>query len=151
MGRTVYQFGKRRAAKVTVNPRPKVKQIKEQYPEIQEVQGIMPDSKEEWWVALALNKMKVGYTFQYSISGGKRRRGGQMIDFMVYTNPLPTPIAIQGKYWHAGTGERRAESELNMVKVDRALRGRARPVVQIWDYEITSPDKTLLVIKERVL
>jgi len=39
-------------------------EVDNDFPVIQPVQGIMPDSKEEYWVALALNKMKLKYEFQ---------------------------------------------------------------------------------------
>ena len=149
MAREVYQFGKKRAAKVTVKPRPKVKELKKRPPEIRAVQGKMPDSKEEYWFALALNKAGLSYYYQYPIAGGKSRRGGQMLDFMVYTKPLPTPVAIQGRYWH--TGSRGQDTDFGIAKIDRILRGKCRPVVQVWDNELPTPEMALVVVKEKLL
>ena len=64
------------------------------------VQGKMPDSVEEWRTALALDRLKIPYIFQYSVRGGKARRGGIVIDFLVLSPPLPIPVFVQGKYWH---------------------------------------------------
>ena len=45
------------------------------FPEVQRVQGIMPDSKEEYWVALALYKLKIDFIFQYQLFGGRKYKG----------------------------------------------------------------------------
>lgn len=63
------------------------------------VQGQMPDSRNEWFVALALDKLGIEYYFQVSLNGGTSIRGGQVIDFVVF-RPNPTPVFIQGEYWH---------------------------------------------------
>ena len=56
------------------------------------VYGKKPGSKEEWWIALAL--WRWGWTFGYQVSffGGRRLKGGQVVDFMVDTVPLRTPL-----------------------------------------------------------
>ena len=65
------------------------------------IQGMMPDSKEEWWVAQALWKYKVPFQFQFQLFGGRSRRGGLIVDFVVW-NPMMTPFPIHGNYWHKG-------------------------------------------------
>ena len=89
---------------------------KEQFPEKKPVQGQMPDSKEEWWCALALWRLKLDFVFQKQVMGGRTGRGGQVVDFWVYTAPKPTPIYIQGDYWHYAEG-RAAESKLKIAKL----------------------------------
>ena len=63
------------------------------------VQGQMPDSKEEWWAAQALWRYKVEFRFQWEIYGGTTRRGGLIVDFVVW-NPRMTPFLVHGNYWH---------------------------------------------------
>jgi len=63
------------------------------------IDGMTPDSKEEWWVYLALKKYEVPYQYQFQIFGGTTRRGGLVVDFVVY-NPDATPLEVNGKYWH---------------------------------------------------
>ena len=63
------------------------------------VQGMMPDSKEEWWVAQALKRYNVEFRFQWEIYGGTTRRGGLIVDFVVW-NPRMTPLLVHGNYWH---------------------------------------------------
>ena len=74
------------------------------------VQGTMPDSLNEWYVALALDKLGIEYIFQYQLFGGTSVRGGQVVDFVVF-NPNATPVFIQGEYWH----DRKSETE-DMLK-----------------------------------
>lgn len=89
---------------------------KPQFPEPRPVQGIMPDSKEEYWCALALYRLHINFTFQKHVMGGRTGRGGQVVDFWVYTVPKPTPIYIQGDYWHYAKG-RGYISQLNIAKL----------------------------------
>lgn len=63
------------------------------------IEGQKPDSKKEWWVYLALLKYKIEFRFQWEIYGGTTRRGGLIIDFVVW-NPRMTPLLVHGDYWH---------------------------------------------------
>jgi len=67
--------------------------------EIGVVQGLIPGSKNEWFVSRALDKLGIDYQFQVPINGGRGVRGGQVIDFVAYA-PFPIPIFVQGEYWH---------------------------------------------------
>ena len=118
--------------------------------EIQRVQGIMPDSKEEYWVALALYKLKIDFVFQYQLFGGRKYKGGQVIDFWIYTQPLPTPLFVQGWYFHYSTAERAAQSRLNLMYLESSLKGRAMKPVEILDIEIPTPDDAYMVVKRKL-
>lgn len=67
--------------------------------EKQPVQGVMPDSINEWYVALALDRMKLEYSFQYAL-GDPSLRGGQTIDFVVWKATGALPVFVQGAHWH---------------------------------------------------
>ena len=54
----------------------------------------------EWRVALALEKLKIPYMFQFQLMGGRSTRGGIVLDFLALTDPLSTPIDVRGDYWH---------------------------------------------------
>jgi len=119
-------------------------------PEVQKVQGIMPDSKEEYWVALALYKLHIDFIFQYQFMGGRKYKGGQVIDFWVKTMPLPTPIFVQGWYFHYSTAEKAAQSKLNLMYLESALNGKAMKPVEILDIEIPTPDDAYMVVKRKL-
>lgn len=124
--------------------------IRPEKTEIQKVQGIMPDSKEEYWVALALYKLKIDFVFQYQLFGGRKYKGGQVIDFWIKTQPLPTPLFVQGWYFHYSTAEKAAQSKLNLMYLESALKGKAMKPVEILDIEIPTPDDAYMVVKRKL-
>ncbi len=123
---------------------------KEPFPEVQPVQGIMPDSKEEYWVALALYRLKLDFEFQYQLFGGRKYKGGQLVDFWVLTVPLPTPIFVQGWYFHYATAAKAAQSRLNIMYLKSRLMGKANEPVEIFDIEIPTPEDAYIVTKRKL-
>lgn len=146
----VYLFGKKRVRKIPIKDKP-VEDVLVKSPEddiIEPVDGITPGSKEEYWVALALKRLGIEFIYQYSIAGGRSVRGGQVIDFYIYTSPLPTPLFVQGEYWHGGT--KSAESQFKVLEAQRYFGSEAQPPVQIWDYEIPDKETTYHVVKRKL-
>lgn len=134
---------KNRAATI---PKPEIEQQSE--PPIQPVQGIMPDSVEEWRFALALNQLGHTYIFQYKVLDFPLR-GSQKIDFWVTsTVPYPTPVYIQGAFWHLGN--RTAESTFKIAELKRIFKGRINEPVVIYDFEIPTMDDALRVARWRL-
>ena len=76
--------------------------------------------------------------------------GGQVVDFWVYTNPLPTPIYVQGWYFHYATAARAAQSKRNLMYIEDRLRGKANKPVEIIDLEIPTPDDTVRVVRKKL-
>ena len=68
------------------------------------VQGILPQSKNEWYVALALEKAGLAFMYQFELNGGRSFRGGQVVDFVVF-RPKAIPVFVQGAYWHSSSSE----------------------------------------------
>lgn len=137
--------------KVKGLPAPKIQRPKhEPFPEVQRVQNIMPDSKEEYWVALALYRLHLDFIFQYQLFGGRKYKGGQVVDFWVLTVPLPTPIFVQGWYFHYSTAEKEAVSKLNLMYLEARLRGKAMKPVEIIDIEIPTPEDAYMVVKRKL-
>jgi hypothetical protein len=126
---------------------PKEGELEELQP-IVDIRGYVqdPGSKEEWRVAVALSRYEIPFYYQFEIEGGRRVRGGQVIDF--YTpDTLPAwLIYVQGQYWHG----RETERQLNIAKAEQSFGGHAK-VIEIWDYDIPTLEDALRVIKERVL
>lgn len=71
------------------------------------IMGQRAGSVYEWRVSLALDKFGWKYYYQVSLFGGRAMRGGQVMDFLVQTLPLPTPLYVYGEYWHGGKQEER--------------------------------------------
>lgn len=98
-------------------------------------------------VAMALTNLGFDYIFQFSISGGRRLRGGAVIDFYVITVPLPTPIFCNGDYWHSDP-----DTELfQETFVNQALAGSANPVVILWGKDCSTYSAAVAAIRRELL
>jgi hypothetical protein len=77
------------------------------------IRGIQAASKDEYWASLALEIIEKqtgwGWDYQVPVYGGRRRRGGNVIDFLVYTPGRWTMIDPKGRYWHTGAREDQQE------------------------------------------
>lgn len=78
------------------------------------IRGQKAESKDEYWVSLALEKIEEatgwGWEYQVPVYGG-RMRGGNVIDFLVYTPGRWTMLEPMGRYWHTGANEDRSQME----------------------------------------
>lgn len=70
-------------------------------------------SKEEYWCSLALTKIEeeTGWAWEYQVpvQGGRRRRGGNVVDFLIHTPGMWTALDPKGRYWHTGHHEDQQE------------------------------------------
>ncbi len=96
-----------------------------------EVQG-QDASDLEWRVAIALDKLKIPYMFQYQLFGGTTRRGGVVLDFLALTSPLSTPIEVMGGYWHRSSMS--AEDRLKEALVRQ--KGTFSEMVYLWESDL---------------
>lgn len=94
---------------------PKLKDPKDEPPFF--IRGQPAGSKDEYWVSLALEKIEKqtgwGWSYQVPVYGGRRRRGGNVVDFIIYTPGRWTALEPKGRYWH--TGRREDEQEMRDV------------------------------------
>jgi len=123
--------------------------VENDFPEVKPIQNIMPDSKEEYWVALALYKLKLDFVFQRSVLGGRSVRGGHVVDFWVYTTPKPTIIMVEGDYWHY-IALRTYETILAVAELEAYYSGEINGVVEILTSEIPTPDIALQIVRRKL-
>lgn len=109
------------------------------------IQGKQPGSKEEWWVALALWKLDLDFSFQLPIMGGRDRKGGFVVDFVVY-NPTATPVEVFGEYWHR---ESLGAGDNLRLALYRQYFGKE--TVIIWGSEAIDEETTLRVVREKLV
>ena len=74
-------------------------------------------SSYEYNVGAALDYYSLDFLFQVDYWGGRRFRGGIVVDFLVFTTPLPTPIWVNGEYWHAGNRAELDRLQMAMLEV----------------------------------
>jgi hypothetical protein len=92
---------------------PKLKDPKDEPPFY--IRGVKAGSKDEYWVSLALEKIEkqTGWRWDYQVplNGGRRRRGGNVADFLVYTPGQWSLLDPMGRVWHTGRREDRFQME----------------------------------------
>lgn len=146
---SVFKFSTARSAKLDVkrsNPRVR---MTENEPPIGNVQGRKPQSVQEWRVALALWKLKLNFEYQFSIAGGTTTLGGQVVDFWVYTAPLPTPVYVQGEYWHRA--QKHLSDLLKQQQVISIFKGQILPPIELEENELDSAQEAYETVRRRLL
>ena len=113
------------------------------------IAGQTAGSTNEYNVAVALGKLKLTFSYQVPILGGRNFRGGAVIDFMVNTVPVPTPVWVQGDYWH-GSASKRESDQYIMRHVREAFSYQVADSVEVWGHETLTPEDALAALK-RVL
>lgn len=113
--------------------------------EIGLIQGIRPDSINEWWFGLACERLKLDYNYQVPI-GTIGVRGSQWVDYVVYS-PFAYACFIQGSYWHSARTE--TEDRLKHAAAERVF-GAGR-VVDFSEEETASLDAAIRSIRRKLL
>jgi len=112
------------------------------------VQGIEPDSIEEWRVAKALDRLQIPYQFQFEIFDASVR-GGIILDFLVHTVPLATPLEVDGQHWHSG--ERGSEDIMRHVILEDYFQGKAMPLEILYAKDLQDEDITYSAVRRAIL
>jgi len=113
------------------------------------LQGKPIGSSHEWRFALALMYYDLDFVYQMDIAGGRTRRGGMVLDFMVFTKPLYTPVNIVGAYWH--TGQTKLEDDLRKNTIMNEMRGMIKEPVDVYDYEIPTLDAAKQIVRQEMI
>jgi hypothetical protein len=146
----VYQFSRGTLRRIkTPDPHlPTVNTAKpvDEDPPMGMIQGQLPASKAEWRVHLALTYiLKLDFIYQWTINGGRVQAGGQLVDFMIMTKPLMTPMWPEGSYWHDGSN--RLQDEFKYQQVQQIYAGRIMPNVIIKSELITSARVAAMLLR----
>ena len=124
--------------------------FQEKEPEVvvQPIQGKMPNSKEEYYVALALYKLGHSFIYQYQVFGGRAVRGGQVLDFMVTTTvPFSTIIQVFGEYWHSGNMG--SEDRFKLAELEHEFAGQA-DILVLWAKDLPNPDEAYTLLRREI-
>jgi hypothetical protein len=105
-------------------------------------------SKNEYFVAQALRTVGLKFQFQLSIAGGRSLAFGIVLDFLVETAPLPTPLWVHGEHWHMG--ERRAKDLRQQDIVKEYMRGSILEPVEIWGSESDTQERALSAVRKKL-
>lgn len=102
-------------------------------------------SSYEYNFAMALDKVGLPYIFQVSYLGGRRFIGGIVLDFLVLTEPLSTPVWINGEFYHQG--RRAALDYYQRIAVSLSAPGTLRPALVYWGKDVGTPEDALRVVR----
>lgn len=100
----------------------------------------------EWRVAVVLERLGLDYIYQYALGGGRTKRGGIVLDFKVWTTPLPTPLDIRGDYWHQP--KQRIEDDLGLALA--LSRDRYAEPVIIYGGELQTVEQAYSTVKREM-
>lgn len=143
----IYKFPTRRSAKPRLDK--PVSDLQPAEEPIGLIQGQTPDSKEEWWIAKALNRIGIPYTYQYPVGGG-RTRGGYLVDFVVETVPLATMIEPVGNHWH--TGELGADDKKRQADVEAVMQSFCKtPILNLWIPDLMDEETVYQRLRQELL
>jgi len=99
----------------------------------------------EYNVALGLDNLGFEYVFQVNLFGGRMELGGVVVDFVVMTVPLPTPLWVHGEFWH--TGEAREKDLLQQAQVEAEMGSEMLPPIELWGYQTATPELALMWLR----
>jgi hypothetical protein len=109
------------------------------------VQGKKPDSVHEWRASLAYEALHVKYYFQVELLGGRRERGGMIVDFVVDLPPRMVATPVHGEYWHGQ----------NLSTEDRfeqaIMEDMGFTVVPLYQSDLESVEQAIASIRRKVL
>lgn len=108
------------------------------------IQGQAPMSINEWYVSLALDKLRIEYSFQYPL-GNIGVRGSQKIDFVAWTALGGVPIFVQGAYWH----DIRHDPDA-VIKQAEAQRYFGNAPVLLMEEETGTKEKAFMAVRDKV-
>lgn len=140
-----FKFKTRRPARIDV---PNVIPRKQAAPPepVGQIQGITPDSQQEWWVSQWLDRKKLDYKYQYLVFPGVE--DFYHIDFVIYTVPLWTMLELNGGHWHYG--ELGQDDRLRELKIEDAMRDKAKiPIRFLWADDMMTHE-TVYAALERI-
>ena len=99
----------------------------------------------EFFVSIALTRLHLPFIFQYSLGGG-RKRGGIVLDFLVLTDPLSTPLDIRGDYWHQP--KQRIDDDLGLALLMKG--GNFAKSVIIYGGELQTVEQAYSTVKREL-
>jgi hypothetical protein len=104
------------------------------------IQGKVCTSTGELNVATSLEKYGWEFFYQLPLFGGRQQSGGFVVDFLVYTIPLETPLSVKGEYWHRG--EQSDRDALLVALLETRFHGRYRPMLEVMWADVDTPEES---------
>ena len=89
-----------------------------------------------------LERRRAKYEFQKQVIGGRKIKGGQVLDFVVDQGISVHIWEIQGKYWHTRPGKKQVDEAQRMALMGIQIWGKkVSAVIEIWDSRIATDNR----------
>ena len=106
-------------------------------------------SSYEYNFANALDYWRLDFLFQIDYWGGRSTLGGMVLDFLVYTVPLPTPVWVNGEYWH-----RLGRKQLDFLQqslITVLFQGRVNPPLVLWGKDVGTFEDAKSTVRRKLM
>ena len=101
---------------------------------------LQADSQNEYFFAIALQRERIPFIYQYAVKGGHMLPGGAVLDFMCF-NPFRIGVEIVGAYWHRNTSRDRFRYAI----IESFL---GRPIQDISEEESATVDAAVMAVRK---
>lgn len=102
-------------------------------------------TKNEYNTAIGLEYYDIPYIFQVYFFGGRRLRGGQVLDFLAFA-PLTIPIQVFGDYWHRS--QMSSKDKFLLTTLEHFLKRR---VAILWGSETETVTAAKAAVRKKIL
>ena len=111
------------------------------------IQGKSVGSKNEARVAIALDKLRHNYIYQFRVFAQVGVRGDYIVDFLVLTTvPDSTPLEVFGNFFHSG--QLGMDDKLRLAIIEQEL--DVQEVKIIWGNESDTLDKAQAAVRKEI-
>lgn len=110
------------------------------------INGQVARSVLEWRVAKSLWKLQLDFFYQYPLLGGTSRRGGYVVDFLVFMAPDNIPLEVQGERWH--TTYFSPDENMRKAIIESILNTQMR---YVYENELQNQQDTDIAVKKAIL
>lgn len=111
--------------------------------EAYQVQGRHASSN-EYYVALALERLRLPFIFQFAPFGFTGQRGQYVVDFLVQ-DPFNLPVEVFGEYWH--TGQLGMDDKLRLAVLGNYFH---REVLVLWGVDTDTEEEALKTVRKEI-
>lgn len=113
-------------------------------PATYQLKGVKASSY-EYNFGMALEKFNIEYLFQVWYWGGRTVRGGQVLDFLIFT-PFQRPVQVFGEYWHQG--QMGSEDKYKLAVLEQFFQ---QEVLILWGPDVGTYDDAVKTVRNKIL
>lgn len=111
----------------------RILKLQQKYPDASKLELVIM----EW-----LDRKRVKYEFQKWLLGGRKLKGGQVVDFALDQGTGVIILEAQGGYWHTRKGSIAHDKAQKLALLGLSVWGKpVRKVIEVWESRIMIPNQ----------